>query len=140
MAPVLCLWDRTTAPLGRYAVEMLRAEGLTGTVDRDVSTASVTAGDLAGHHAVVVAPCGAHTGAEAAALEALQAGAAVVFLRPSRETARTLGLTSSNTRIANEFYVAPERGHPLWFPALGDALQFHGAADLYDRRDEGVLA
>jgi hypothetical protein len=87
-----------------------------------------------------VAPCGAHTGAEAVVLEALQAGAAVVFLRPSRETAGALGLTSSNTRVANEFYVAPERGHPLWFPALGDALQFHGAADLYDRRDEGVLA
>jgi hypothetical protein len=140
MVPVLCLWDRTTAPLGRYAVELLHAEGLTGAIDRDVSTAPVTAGDLAGHQAVVVAPCGAHTGAEVAALEALQAGTAVVFLRPSRETARTLGLTASTARVANEFYLAPERAHPLWFPALGDALQFHSAADLYERREEGVLA
>lgn len=140
MDPVLCLWDRAVAPLGRYAVEMLRAEGLTGALDREVSSNPVRAADLMRHQAIIVAPCDQRTGAEAAALEALQTGCAVIFLRPSRQTAQRLGLTATSVRVANEFYIAPERAHPLWFAELGDTLQFHGAADLYDRRDDGLLA
>ncbi len=139
MLPPLCLWDPTVAPLGRYAAEMLRAEGLTGAMERDVSSTPVISQELTRHQAVVVAPCGSEGGAEAAALEALQAGAAVVFLRPSRQTAAALGLRSRGSKVANDFYIAPEPSHPLWFPALGDFLQFHGGADLYDKRD-GVLA
>lgn len=145
MLPVLCLHDRAAAPFGRYALEMLHAEGLTGAVERDASataTAPVVTEGLLRHHAIVVTPTGAATGAEAAALAALRAGAGVVFLRPSIETARALGLVSDGRRVAKEMYLAPERAHPLWFPALGDFLQFHGTADLYDRSEarEDVVA
>jgi hypothetical protein len=137
--PVLCLWDKSFAPLGRYVVEMLQAEGLTGASDRDVSASRISARDLDGRQAIIVAPCAPDSGAEASALEALRGGAAIVFLRPSRQTAATLGLTARTERVANEFYIAPDRSHPLWFAALGDFLQFHGGADLYDRCDD-VLA
>jgi hypothetical protein len=131
--PVLCLYDRTAAPFGRYAAEMLRAEGLTATAERDVSLAPPATEELSHRQAVVVAPCGSASGAEAAALAALRAGAGVVFLRPSHETARALGLRPDERRTAIEQYLAPERSHPLWSPASGDFLQVHGPADLYDR-------
>jgi hypothetical protein len=143
MHPVLCLHDRTAAPFGRYALEILHAEGVTGAVERDASSGvAVAAEELLGHHAIVVTPTGAATGAEAAALAALRAGAGVVFLRPSLGTARALGLISNGRRVAPEMYLAPERAHPLWCPALGDFLQVHGAADLYDRPEarDNVLA
>jgi hypothetical protein len=112
---------------------MLRAEGLTGALERDVSREPVAAETLSGHRAIVVAPCGGGpTDAEAAALGALRAGTGTVFLRPSLETARVLGLVASGRdRVARDQYLAPEPAHPLWYPALGDALQFHGPADLY---------
>jgi hypothetical protein len=133
LLPVLCLWDRRTAPFGRYAVEMLHAEGLTGATDWDVATRPATADELIRHQAVIVAPCSPTTGAEKAALAALHAGTAVVFLRPSRSTATALGLSGRSEGIAQDGYLAPARAHPLWFPALGDLLQFHGPADLYER-------
>jgi hypothetical protein len=121
---------------------MLRAEGLTGAAERDVAQAPPTAGELARHQAVVVAPCGSASRAEGVALAALRAGAGVVFLRPSHETARVLGLRPDGGRVAVEQYLAPERSHPLWFPALGDVLQVHGPSDLYERPGPGqaVLA
>ena len=131
LRPPLCCYDPQAAPLGRYALEMLYAEGLTGAEERNVREAPLTAGALKDRQAVIVAPCGEDTGAEAAALEALRQGTPVVFLRPSAETAAELGISDVQRRTANEAYVAPERDHPLWFAALGDFLQFHGTADMY---------
>lgn len=139
MRPILCLYDPSTNPFGRYAVEMLRAEGLTGALEQDTSRVPVAAQALSGHRAVVVAPCGAAT--NAVALQALHSGTGTVFLRPSLDTARLLGLSASGRdRVARSQYLAPERSHPLWFPALGDALQFHGDADLYERPEPPAAA
>ena len=129
--PPLCFYDPDVAPFGRYVLEMLYAEGLTGAEERNVRETPLTAGALKDRQAVIVAPCGEDTGAEAAALEALRQGTPVVFLRPSAETAAELGITNKQRRTANEAYIAPERDHPLWFAAVGDFLQFHGTADMY---------
>ena len=131
LLPTLCCYDPDVAPFGRYVLEMLYAEGLTGTEERNVREAPLTAGALKDRQAVIVAPCGEDTGAEAAALEVLRQGTPVVFLRPSAETAAELGIINKQRRTANEAYIAPERDHPLWFAALGDFLQFHGTADMY---------
>ncbi len=131
LLPPLCCYDPDVAPFGRYVLEMLYAEGLTGAEERNVREAPLTACALKGRQAVIVAPCGEDTGADAAALEALREGTPVVFLRPSAETAAELGITNKQRRTANEAYIAPERDHPLWFAALGDFLQFHGTADMY---------
>ncbi len=130
--PPLCLSDRTFAPFGRYAVEMLLAEGLTGAAERDVSAAPVSLADLLSRQAIVLAPCQPERGAEETVLAALAQGAGVVFLRPSAGTARTLGFAPLANRTAQECYLLPEQQHPLAFPALGEALQFHGTADLYE--------
>ncbi len=130
LAPLAC-YDPQTAPFGRYVLEMLFAEGLTGAEERNVRETPLAAAALRGRQAVILAPCGADTGAEQAALAALRQGTPVVFLRPSAETAAELGLTEKQRRTANEAYIAPEQGHPLWFAALGDFMQFHGAADMY---------
>ena len=127
----LCCHDSDVAPFGRYVRGMLFAEGLTGAEEQDVRDAPLDAIALQERQAVIVAPCGADTGAEAAALAALEQGTPVVFLRPSAETAAELGIEDKQRRTANEAYIAPERGHPLWFAALGDFLQFHGTADMY---------
>lgn len=131
LLPPLSCYDPQTAPFGRYVLEMLFAEGLTGADEQNARETPVTAEALQARQAVVVAPTGEDTGAEAAALEALENGTPVVFLRPSAETAAQLGLTDKQQRTANEAYIAPERDHPLWFAALGDFMQFHGAADMY---------
>ena len=110
---------------------MLYAEGLTGAEEHDVRQMPLTADALRDRQAVIVAPCGEDTGAEAAALEALRQGTPVVFLRPSAATAAELGISEKQRRTANEAYIAPERDHPLWFAAVGDFLQFHGTADMY---------
>src|SRR5262245_52903071 len=140
--PPLCLWDGAGAPLGRYAVEMLRAEGVTGAEDLDVAAGAWPAEALAGRQALVVAPCRPETGAEAAALAALRAGTGVIWLRPATATAHALGLAGGGARVAPDFYVAPEPRHPLSLPTTDGPLQFHGAADLYDRpaSPEGVVA
>lgn len=131
VSPPLCCYDPQTAPFGRYVLEMLFAEGLTGAEEQNVRQKPLEASALKERQAVIVAPCGEDTGAEAAALAALRQGTPVVFLRPSAETAAVLGLTGKQRRTANEAYLAPERDHPLWFAALGDFMQFHGAADMY---------
>ncbi len=142
LLPPLCCHDPQTAPFGRYGLEMLFAEGLTGAEERNVREAPLEAGAAKERQAVIVAPCGEDTGAEAAALAALRQGTPVVFLRPSAETAAELGIKDRQRRTANEAYIAPERDHPLWFAALGDFLQFHGAADMYGEYggNERVLA
>ena len=129
--PPLCCYDSHAAPFGRYVLEMLYAEGLTGAEEHDVRQMPLTADALRSRQAVIVAPCGEDTGAEEAALEALRQGTPVVFLRPSAETAAELGISDKQRRTANEAYIAPERDHPLWFAAVGDFLQFHGTADMY---------
>ena len=129
--PPLCCYDPQAAPLGRYVLEMLLAEGLTGAEEQNVRETPLAVGALEARQAVIVAPCGEETGAEAAALEALRQGTPVVFLRPSAEKAAVLGLTDRQRRTANEAYIAPERDHPLWFAAVGEFLQFHGTADMY---------
>ena len=131
LLPPLCCYDPQTAPLGRYVLEMLFAEGLTGAEEQNVRETPLEAGVLEARQAVIVAPCGEDTGAEAAALEALRQGTPVVFLRPSAATAAELGISEKQRRTANEAYIAPERDHPLWFAAVGDFLQFHGTADMY---------
>ena len=131
MLPPLCCYDPEAAPFGRYVLEMLYAEGLTGAEEQNVRETPLEAESLRGRQAVIVAPCGEDTGAEAAALEALRQGTPTVFLRPSERTAAALGIADKQRRTANEAYIAPERDHPLWFAALGDFLQFHGTADMY---------
>ena len=129
--PPLCIYDPQAAPFGRYVLEMLFAEGLTGAEEQNVRLEPLEASALKERQAVIVAPCGDDTGAEAAALETLKQGTPVVFLRPSAETAAELGITSKQRRTANEAYIAPERDHPLWYAALGDFMQYHGTADMY---------
>ena len=131
LSPPLCCYDPQVAPFGRYVLEMLYAEGLTGAEEQNVRATPLDAGALQGRQAVIVAPCGEDTGAEAAALEALRQGTPVVFLRPSEQAAAELGISKRQRRTANEAYLAPERNHPLWFAAVGDFLQFHGTADMY---------
>ncbi|MCY4437002.1 MAG: hypothetical protein OXE05_06670 [Chloroflexi bacterium] len=131
LLPPLCCYDPDVAPFGRYELEMLYAEGLTGAEERNVRETPLEASAVKDRLAVIVAPCGEDTGAEAAALEALRQGTPVVFLRPSEQTAVELGIANKQRRTANEAYIAPERDHPLWFAALGDFLQFHGTADMY---------
>lgn len=140
--PPLCSHDPQTAPFGRYVLEMLFAEGLTGAQEQNVRETPLTTEAMRGRLAVIVAPCGEETGAEQAALEALRQGTPVVFLRPSAETAAVLGLTDKQRRTAIEAYIAPERDHPLWFAALGDFMQYHGTADMYGEYSgrERVLA
>lgn len=142
LLPPLCCYDPESAPFGRYVLEMLFAEGLTGAEEQNVRETPLTAEALHGRQAVLVAPCGEDTGAETAALEALRKGTPVVFLRPSAETAAKLGLTNKQRRTANEAYIAPVRDHPLWFAALGDFMQYHGTADMYGEYggSERVLA
>lgn len=129
--PPLCCYDPEVAPFGRYVLEMLFAEGLTGAEEQNVRETPLEAGTVKDRQAVIVAPCGEDTGVEAAALEALRQGTPVVFLRPSAETAAELGIKEKQRRTANEAYIAPERNHPLWFAALGDFMQYHGTADMY---------
>ncbi len=131
LLPPLCCYDPQAAPFGRYVLEMLYAEGLTGAEEQNVRETPLEAGALEARQAVIVAPCGEDTGAEEAALQALQQGTPVVFLRPSEKTAAELGISEKQRRTANEAYIAPERDHPLWFAAVGDFLQFHGTADMY---------
>lgn len=131
LLPPLCVYDPLAAPFGRYVLEMLFAEGLTGAEEQNARETPLTADTLNARQAVIVAPCGADTGTETAALAALENGTPVVFLRPSAETAAELGLTDKQPRTANEAYIAPERDHPLWFAALGDFMQFHDTADMY---------
>jgi hypothetical protein len=142
LLPPLCCFDPQTAPFGRYVLEMLFAEGLTGAEGQNVRETPLNASAVTDRQAVILAPCGEDTGAEAAALEALHQGTPVVFLRPSEQTAAVLGITDKQRRTAVDAYIAPERDHPLWFAAVGDFLQFHGAADMYGEYggNERVLA
>ncbi len=142
LLPPLCCYDPQAEPFGRYVLEMLFAEGLTGAEEQNVREAPLAADALKDRQAVIVAPCGEDTGAEQAALEALRQGTPVVFLRPSAATSAVLGLTDKQRRTANEAYIALERDHPLWFAALGDFMQFHGTADMYGEYGgpENVLA
>ena len=110
--PPLCCYDPQAAPFGRYALEMLYAEGLTGAEEQNVRETLLEAGAVRDRQAVIVAPSGADTGAEAAALEALEQGTPAVFLRPSEKTAAALGITGKQRLPAHQPLLWPRDGLP----------------------------
>ena len=89
--PPVCCYDSQAAPLGRYAQEMLFAEGVTGAEEHDVRQMPLTADALRERQAVIVAPCGEDTqcgGGGAGGAAPRHAGGFLTSLRRDRCGAR----------------------------------------------------
>jgi hypothetical protein len=115
---------------GRFAAEVLKADGFADLALGSIDDPSVLAG-LDAHDAVLVTRM-ATSKAQTAALAAYaRGGGRLVVLRPSRLLAVALGLTPTDTML-NPAYVRPEGDHPISAGVPHEPLQTHVPADTYE--------
>ncbi|HEU5317838.1 MAG TPA: hypothetical protein VFX49_17130, partial [Chloroflexota bacterium] len=123
------------ARFGRYAAELLRAEGLAHA--HLFELASVTAQDLSRCAVVVVTSCGAVDGTVALLASFVAAGGRLILLRPALELAPLLGLDPLWRASIDSRLLVDSRSHPFGdFPYV--PLQLLAPLDLYRVVDPSV--
>lgn len=125
--PILVV-ARPSDPFGRYLAEILRTEGLNEFDVVDLN--SLTAGDLASHAVVLLAPS-VLAPAQATMLSSwVDDGGNLVALRPDAQLAPLLGITPAAGTLANA-YLAIDTNEAPGQGLVADSIQFHGFADRF---------
>ena len=123
--------DQEENVYGRFAAEILRAEGLMGFEIRDLAVSplpDLLPGDLA-----VFTRCFLSRSETSRLTGMIEAGAAVVFIQPQPELMRAWGLCSRSAVLVSG-RVRPRTG----YPGAGLPLQTHGAVACYDAAGAGL--
>lgn len=125
--PILIV-STATNPFSRYAVEMLRAEGLNQFAAKDIT--QVTATDLNSYDVVVLGEV-ALTSTQAAMFTTwVNAGGTLIAFRPSTQLSSLLGITKVSGSLADGYILVNTASGP-GTGIVGQTIQFHGTADLY---------
>ena len=125
--PILVVTS-STDPFGEYYAEILRAEGLNAFATADVGT--VTAPALASFDVVLLAARSLSSAQVNTLTDWVTGGGNLIAMRPDPQLAELLGLTSSNSTLA-EGYLKVDTGSRPGNGIVGETIQFHGIADRY---------
>jgi fibronectin type 3 domain-containing protein len=125
--PILML-KSTSNPFTTYMAEILRNEGLDAFTTLDVSQLSTSA--LSGFDVVILGDMSLTTAQVSMLTAWVNAGGNLVAMRPDKQLASLLGLTSAPGARANAYLkidtsAAPGAG------IVGSTIQYHGPADNY---------
>jgi Domain of unknown function (DUF4082)/Bacterial Ig-like domain/Cohesin domain len=126
--PILVI-STSSNPFSRYPVELLRAEGLNEFTAMDL--ASVTPAILSQYDVVVLGQT-AVSGANVTALTNwVNAGGTLIAFRPDKQLAGLMGLSDAASTASNG-YLQVNTATGAGVGIVGQTMQFHGTADLYN--------
>jgi len=116
-------------PYSTYYTEILRAEGLTAFSTLDVSQLSGEA--LAPFVVVLLAPCPLDANGVAVLTSWVEAGGNLIASRPDPALQGILGIVGTGSTLA-EGYLQVDTSSMPGNGIVGQTIQFHGTADLYE--------
>ena len=124
-------------PISRYLAEILRAEGLLAFTATDLSF--VTSSTLASHDLVLLGDVPL-TAAQAAMIgDWVRGGGNLVAMHPDKQLAGLLGLRDAGGTLSEGYLLVDTTASP-GTGIVGQTIQFHGTADLYDLNGARAIA
>ena len=115
-------------PFSRYIGEILLAEGLNEFTVQDIST--VTADTLSNYDIAILGDFQLTSNQAAFLTSWVNSGGNLIAMRPDKQLAGLLGLTSTPGTLANAYLQVNTASVP-GFGIVDQTIQFHGTADLY---------
>jgi uncharacterized protein YjdB len=134
--PILILTD-SGHPFGNYLAEILLAEGLNSFQLADIST--ISSSSLAPFDVVLLGESTLNASQVSALTTWVNGGGHLVAMRPDKQLAGLLGLADAGGSIS-EGYLQVDTSTAPGTGIVGDAIQFHDAADLYTANGATVVA
>lgn len=127
--PILVL-STAANPFSRYAVEILRAEGLNAFAAKDISEISGNPALLDAYDVVILGEM-TLSGDQVSALTAwVNAGGTLIGFRPAAGLASLFGITPAGGTLSNKYLKINTASGP-GAGIVDESIQFHGTADLY---------
>ncbi|MBU1674280.1 fibronectin type III domain-containing protein [bacterium] len=134
--PILVVAD-TGNPFGLYAAEILRTEGLNAFAVVDLSEVSALL--LADYDVVILGETPLTSFQAGLFGDWVTGGGNLIAMRPDAQLAGLLGLTPAGGTLA-EGYILIDTTSTAGRGLVGETIQFHGEADLYDLDGATALA
>ena len=116
-------------PFSRYYSEILSAEGLNQFAIRDIST--VDSAVLADYDVVILGQMSLTTAQVSMFSSWVTAGGNLIAMRPDKQLASLLGLTDTNSTLADGYLLVNTASGP-GKGIVGETIQYHGKADRYN--------
>jgi hypothetical protein len=113
----------------RYYAEVLRAEGLNGFLVSDIS--SVSPSVLAAHKVVILGEMALSPTQVTMLTDWVAGGGKLIAMRPDKQLAALLGLIDAGATLA-EGYIRIDTSTSPGAGIVGETMQFHGTADIYE--------
>jgi phosphodiesterase/alkaline phosphatase D-like protein len=131
------LVQSTANPFSTYYAEILRNEGLNLFDTADL--ASVTPALLSGYDTVLLGETPLTAAQVTTFVNYVSAGGNLIAMRPDKQLAGLLGLSTTTSTLANGYLLIDTSKSP-GLGLVGQTIQFHGAADLYNVSGASVVA
>ncbi|MGH8610626.1 MAG: DUF4082 domain-containing protein [Gammaproteobacteria bacterium] len=134
--PILVITSPSST-FSNYYAEIVRNEGLNAFAVAAI--ANVTAGTLASHEVVILAPTSLSASQVTMFTDWVNAGGNLIAMRPDPQLAGLLGISFAGSTLSNAYLLvdtskAPGNG------IVGQTIQFHGTADRYTLNGASSLA
>ncbi|RIK35198.1 MAG: hypothetical protein DCC55_31060, partial [Chloroflexi bacterium] len=126
--PILVI-SAAANPFSRYYTEILRAEGLNLFLATDIS--KVSAATLDAYDVVILGEMPLTSAQVTMFTNWVTAGGNLIAMRPDKQLAGLLGLTTTPATLAEGYLLVDTTTQP-GFGIVGETIQFHGTADLYN--------
>ncbi|MEZ4683722.1 MAG: DUF4082 domain-containing protein [Caldilineaceae bacterium] len=126
--PILLI-SSATNPFSRYYTEILRNEGLNLFLATDIS--KVSAGTLSAYDVVILGEMPLTAAQVTMFSDWVNGGGNLIAMRPDKQLAGLLGLTDTATTLAEGYLLVNTAAAP-GAGIVGETIQFHGTADLYN--------
>jgi hypothetical protein len=126
--PILVI-SNALNPFSRYYGEILSAEGLNEYLIVDIST--VTPTTLASYDVAILSDMSLTSAQVTMLTNWVDGGGRLIAMHPDKQLAGLLGLTPSSSTLANA-YLSVQNSTGPGTGIVGQTIQFHGSADLYN--------
>jgi hypothetical protein len=134
--PILVI-SKASNPFTTYLAEILRAEGLNEFALQDIET--VSSSTLAAYDVVILGDMPLTKGEARIISSWVVAGGNLIAMHPDRRLAALLGLVSNSATLSNAYLKVDTSSGP-GAGIVGETIQFHGMADLYQLHGASAIA
>lgn len=134
--PILVI-SSVANPFSRYAVEILRAEGLNEFAASDISSVSATV--LDNYDVVVLGEMKVSASEVSMLTEWVNEGGTLIAFKPDASLTPLLGLSEASGTLSDKYILIDTSSGP-GVGIVGETIQFHGTANLYALKGATPLA
>jgi hypothetical protein len=134
--PILVL-SSISNPFSRYAIEILRAQGLNEFLAKDIL--QTTASELTSYDVIVLGEMSISSSQAAMLTAWVNAGGTLISFRPAPELSPLLGITKF-TGSLSDGYLLIDTSSLYGKGIVGETIQFHSTADFYTLNGASPLA